>query len=136
MTTARILLVEDDEIMRVTLYDRLKKQHWQVEQAENGKNALEMIEAEEYHLVISDIRMPGLDGNQLLEQIVRLSPGTDVIMMTAYGCADDAVTCLKRGAADYILKPFDPDDLIIRIRRLFEMRAIRDRCQSLEKSLS
>ncbi|MDH3393405.1 MAG: response regulator, partial [Desulfobulbaceae bacterium] len=65
MTTARILLVEDDEIMRVTLYDRLRKQHWQVDQAEDGKNALRMIEAEEYHLVLSDIRMPGLDGNQL-----------------------------------------------------------------------
>ena len=134
MTTARILLVEDDEIMRVTLYDRLRKQHWQVDQAEDGKNALRMIEAEEYHLVLSDIRMPGLDGNQLLEQIVRISPGTDVIMMTAYGCADDAVDCLKKGAADYILKPFDPDDLIIRIRRLFEMRAIKARCQSLESS--
>ena len=134
MITARILLVEDDEIMRVTLYDRLKKQHWQVDQAEDGMTALKKIEAEEYHLIISDIRMPGLDGNQLLEQVVRISPGTDIIMMTAYGCADDAVACLKKGAADYILKPFDPDDLIIRIRRLLEMRAIKARCQSLETS--
>ncbi len=134
MITARILLVEDDEIMRVTLYDRLKKQQWQVDQAEDGKSALKMIEAEEYHLIVSDIRMPGLDGNQLLEQVVRISPGTDVIMMTAYGCADDAVLCLKKGAADYILKPFDPDDLIIRIRRLIEMRAIKVRCQSLESN--
>ena len=136
MITARILLVEDDEIMRVTLYDRLKKQHWQVDQAEDGKTALKMIQAEEYHLIISDIRMPGLDGNQLLEQVVQISPGTDIIMMTAYGCADDAVACLKKGAADYILKPFDPDDLIIRIRRLIEMRAIKARCQSLESSCS
>ncbi len=136
MITARILLVEDDEIMRVTLYDRLRKQHWQVDQVEDGRSALKRIEAEEYQLIISDIRMPGLDGNQLLEQVVRISPGTDVIMMTAYGCADDAVTCLKKGAADYILKPFDPDDLIIRIRRLFEMRAIKARCQSLENNCS
>ncbi len=132
MLTARILLVEDDEIMRVTLFDRLRKQHWQVDEAENGKTALAMIEAKEYQLVLSDIRLPGLDGNQLLDEVVRLSPGTDVILMTAYGSTDDAVTCLKKGAADYILKPFDPDDLIIRIRRLLEMRAIKARCQSLE----
>jgi len=134
MGAARILLVEDDEIMRVTLYDRLRKQQWQVDQAEDGKTALAMIEVEEYHLVLSDIRMPGLDGNQLLDEVVRLSPGTDVILMTAYGSTDDAVSCLKKGAADYILKPFDPDDLTIRIRRLFEMRAIKARCQSLEES--
>lgn len=134
MIAARILLVEDDEIMRITLYDRLKKQHWQVDQAEDGKTALQMIENDEYHLILSDIRMPGLDGNQLLEKVVQISPGTDIIMMTAYGCADDAVACLKNGAADYILKPFDPDDLIIRIRRLLEMRAIKARCQSLETS--
>ncbi|OGQ96972.1 MAG: sigma-54-dependent Fis family transcriptional regulator [Deltaproteobacteria bacterium RIFOXYD12_FULL_57_12] len=133
MGAARILLVEDDEIMRVTLYDRLKKQHWLVDQAVDGREALRLIETETYHLVLSDIRMPGLDGNRLLEEVVRLSPDTDVILMTAFGSADDAVACLKKGAADYILKPFDPDDLIIRICRLLEMRAIKARCQSLEE---
>ena len=91
MGAARILLVEDDEIMRVTLYDRLKKQHWLVDQAVDGREALRLIETETYHLVLSDIRMPGLDGNRLLEEVVRLSPDTDVILMTAFGSADDAV---------------------------------------------
>jgi len=131
----RILLAEDDEIMRITLYDRLrKKKGWQVDDAENGTDALAMIEKNAYHLVISDIRMPGLDGIRLMEQIKRLSPVTDVILMTAYGSVADAVTCLKSGAADYILKPFDMDDLAIRAERLLEMQTVKARCASLEET--
>jgi len=131
----RILLAEDDEIMRITLYDRLrKKKGWQVDDAENGTDALAMIKKNAYHLVISDIRMPGLDGINLMEQIKRLSPATDVILMTAYGSVTDAVTCLKNGAADYILKPFDMDDLAIRAERLLEMQTVKARCASLEET--
>jgi DNA-binding NtrC family response regulator len=129
----RILLAEDDEIMRETLFDRLAKNGWQVESAKDGKQALKLVEQNYYHLVLSDIRMPGLDGTRLLERVLRLSPDTDVILMTAYGSVESAVDCLKKGAADYILKPFDMDDLTIRIRRLLEMQAIKARCSSLEE---
>ncbi|MEW6521247.1 MAG: sigma-54 dependent transcriptional regulator [Thermodesulfobacteriota bacterium] len=130
---ARILLAEDDEIMRITLGDRLVKNGWQVDEAEDGRKALQLIEKNTYQVVLSDIRMPGLDGERLLEEIKRLSSTTDVILMTAYGGTEDAVACLKKGAADYILKPFDMDDLTIRIRRLLEIQAIRVRCVTLEE---
>jgi len=129
----RILLAEDDEIMSETLFDRLAKNGWQVDSAKDGKQALKLVEQNYYHLVLSDIRMPGLDGTRLLERVLRISPDTDVILMTAYGSIESAVDCLKKGAADYILKPFDMDDLTIRIRRLLEMQAIRVRCSSLEE---
>jgi DNA-binding NtrC family response regulator len=119
--------------MRETLFDRLAKNGWQVESAKDGKQALKLVEQNYYHLVLSDIRMPGLDGTRLLERVLRLSPDTDVILMTAYGSVESAVDCLKKGAADYILKPFDMDDLTIRIRRLLEMQAIKARCSSLEE---
>ena len=129
----RILLAEDDEIMRETLFDRLSKNGWQVDGAKDGKEALSLVEQNYYNLVLSDIRMPGLDGTKLLDKILRISPDTDVIMMTAYGSVENAVDCLKKGAADYILKPFDMDDLTIRVKRLLEMQSIKARCSSLEE---
>lgn len=130
---ARILLAEDDEIMRITILDRLKKNNWQVDEAKDGKEALSLAEHNYYNLVLSDIRMPGLDGTLLLNKIQRISSDTDIIMMTAYGSVENAVDCLKKGAADYIVKPFDMDDLTIRIKRLLEMQGVRARCSSLEE---
>ncbi|MBW2466119.1 MAG: sigma-54-dependent Fis family transcriptional regulator [Deltaproteobacteria bacterium] len=131
---ARILLAEDDEIMRITIQDRLKKNKWHVEAVPNGKEASERLKKGNYHLVISDIRMPGFDGWQLLKFVRQSAPNTDIIMMTAFGSVDDAIESLKKGAADYILKPFNMDDLIIRVSRILEMQTIKARCTSLEES--
>ena len=131
---ARILLAEDDEIMRITIQDRLKKNKWHVDAVPNGKEALESLQKENYHLVISDIRMPGLDGWQLLKFVRQSSPYTDIMMMTAFGSVDDAIESLKKGAADYILKPFNMDDLVIRVSRILEMQTIKARCSSLEEN--
>jgi len=131
---ARILLVEDDEIMRVTLFDRLRQQGFAVDQEDNGRTALARIESTLYHLIISDIRMPGLDGVSLLEKVRKISPETEIILMTAYGSVDNAVACLRRGAADYILKPFDMDDLTIRVNRILNSQRLRARCSSLEEN--
>ncbi|MCP3890994.1 MAG: sigma-54-dependent Fis family transcriptional regulator [Desulfobulbaceae bacterium] len=131
---AKILLAEDDEIMRISVYDRLQKHGWQVDEAENGLKALALTEKNQYHLIISDIRMPGLDGLSLLRNVQKQSPETDVIIMTAYGSVDDAIECLRMGASDYILKPFDMDDLIIRVSRLLETQEVKNRCEALEES--
>jgi len=130
---ARILLAEDDDIVRITVQDRLEKHKWHVDAVQNGKEAVERLKKENYHLLISDIRMPGLDGTGLLKETIRLSPETDVILMTAYGSVENAVDCLKEGAADYILKPFDMDDLMIRVRRLLEMQTIKAKYVLLEE---
>lgn len=130
---ARILLVEDDEIMRITLYDRLCEHGFTVDQEDNGKAALARIKDNLYHLIISDIKMPGLTGLELLKQARMLSPETDTILMTAYGSVEDAAQCLKNGATDYILKPFDMDDLIIRVNRILANQKIRAKCLSLEE---
>jgi len=128
----QILLVEDDEIMRITVSDRLMREKWQIDVAVNGREALSRIERKHYHLILSDIRMPGVGGMELLERAQRHSPQSDIFMMTAYGSVEDAIACLRNGAADYILKPFEMDDLIIRINRIFEMQTVRARCASLE----
>jgi two-component system response regulator AtoC len=130
----RILLAEDDEIMRISISDRLKKYGWLVDEAEDGNRAMALYEKNHYHLIISDIRMPGMGGLTLLQNVRRQNSDTDIIIMTAYGSVDDAITCLRQGATDYILKPFDSDDLIIRVTRLLDQQSIKARCEALEAS--
>ncbi|MGB3226176.1 MAG: sigma-54 dependent transcriptional regulator [Desulforhopalus sp.] len=130
----RILLAEDDEIMRISISDRLRKYGWQVDEADDGREAMSLYEKNHYHLIISDIRMPRLSGLELLHHIRKHNPDTDIIIMTAYGSIDDAISCLRQGATDYILKPFDIDDLIIRVTRLLDQQAIKTRCELLEAS--
>lgn len=131
---ARILLAEDDEIMRISVYDKLKKFGWQVDEAPDGLKARELCEKNVYNLLISDIRMPGLDGLGLLQYVLKQCPDTDVIIMTAYGSVNDAINCLREGASEYILKPFDMDDLIIRVNRLLDTQAVKAKCEILEEN--
>jgi len=130
----RILLAEDDEIMRISVCDRLKQFGWQVDEVKNGLDGIEMLGKNEYNLVVSDIRMPGMDGLELLIKIKESSPDTDVIIMTAYGSVDDALNCLRHGASDYILKPFDLDDLIIRCNRLLDFQRVKNQVATLQES--
>jgi two-component system response regulator AtoC len=130
----RILLAEDDEIMRISISDRLKKYGWQVDEAEDGRQAMRLYEKNHYHLIISDIRMPSMSGLTLLQNVRQQNLDTDIIIMTAYGSVDDAISCLRQGATDYILKPFDIDDLIIRVTRLLDQQTIKAKCEILEAS--
>ncbi len=130
--TPQILVAEDDDIMRITVCDHLSSLNFRVSEAHNGKDALNLVNSNHYDLIISDIRMPGMDGQKLLSAIKQLCPKTEVIMMTAHGSTDHAIDCLKNGAADYILKPFDLDDLTCRVERILNMQQIKARCASLE----
>ena len=130
--TARILIAEDEDIMRITVLDHLQNQGWQVDEVTNGIDALALVKKTRYDLIVSDIRMPGMDGEQLLAEVKLFAPHTEVILMTAHGNTDAAVSCLKNGAADYILKPFNLDDLTFRVQRLLNILAIKARCVSLE----
>lgn len=128
----RILLAEDDEIMRITIQDRLEKYNWQVEVATDGQKAIDMLDRYSFRIIISDVRMPNLDGMALLEHVREVTPYTDIIMMTGYGNVDSAIKCLEMGAADYLLKPFDMDDLVIRINRILAVQNLKARNISLE----
>jgi len=128
----RILVAEDEEIMRITVLDHLRNQGWQVDEAANGIDALALVKKKSYDLIISDIRMPGIDGEKLLDEVKQFAPRTEVILITAHGNTADALNCLKKGAADYILKPFDLDDLTFRVQRLLNILTIKARCVSLE----
>ncbi len=108
---SKILVVDDELNMRVVLSAMLKKEGYEVFAAANGLEALKVLKQEDVDVIITDLRMPKLDGMGLLEQIADLYTATPVIIITAHGTVATAVDALKKGAFDYITKPFEQDDL-------------------------
>jgi heterodisulfide reductase subunit A len=108
----RILVVDDETIVRESVRDTLVEEGFLVEAAASGAAALERLEAERFHLMATDIKMPGMDGVELLQAARARHPELAVVMMTAYATVETAVEALKIGAADYLVKPFDPAALV------------------------
>src|SRR5690242_152164 len=114
--SARILVVDDELSMREFLAILLEREGYSIFQAENAEKALQLLEAESYDLVLSDVNMPGLNGIALLEKIKANSPETAVLMITAFSTAAQAVEAMKLGAYDYIAKPFKVEEIRVLVR--------------------
>jgi len=118
----KILVVDDEEIIRDSISYILETEGYEVDKAENGKIAYDKIREKHFDLVITDIEMPAMKGTELLEKIRTLDQQTPVIIITAFGSLDTAITALRNGASDYILKPVEFDELLIKVKRLFEVK--------------
>lgn len=114
----QILIVDDEKIQREMLAGFLVKQGFGAMAAEDGPKALEKLKSGTFDLVVTDYRMPGMEGIELLKEIKRLNPETVVVIMTAYGTVGTAVTAMKEGAYDYLTKPIDLDELLLLIQRV------------------
>jgi len=115
-----ILVVDDEEIVRDSLAGWLEEDGYHVETAENGPKAIERLPDKSWNLAMVDLKMPGMDGIELMDEIRKRYPDTIVIIMTAYATVDTAVKAMKQGAYDYIVKPFNPEDLSLTIRKIIE----------------
>jgi DNA-binding NtrC family response regulator len=111
-----ILIVDDESSVRDSLYNWFIEDGYHVACAEDAKKALQILEAESFDIVLADIKMPGMDGLEMLSRIKTIRKDSIVIMMTAFATVETAVQALKDGAFDYVTKPFDPDDLSHLIR--------------------
>jgi len=131
----RILIAEDEEITLKHLLSTLKREGYEVTGASNGYSALESVEKENFDLLIADIKMPGLTGIELLEKIKGKGIETEVIIMTGYGSIDSAVDAMKKGSCDYITKPFDLDEVIVKVRKIYEEKAMKMEIMALKTSL-
>jgi DNA-binding NtrC family response regulator len=103
MSDRRVLVVEDDPIIRRFIRDVLKRKGYDIQGSENGLDALDKVQQKDYQLVISDLKMEGMDGLELLSRVKKISPNTEVIIITAYGTVSNAVNAMKMGAFDYIM---------------------------------
>ncbi|MBI2486083.1 MAG: sigma-54-dependent Fis family transcriptional regulator [Deltaproteobacteria bacterium] len=113
-----ILIADDEKTFRDTLAKVLIEEGYEVMTAPNGVVALQEISKQEFDVAFCDIRMPGIDGLQLLEEIRKVSPRTSVIIITAYGSIESAVQALKRGAYDYIVKPLIFDEVLVKVKNI------------------
>ncbi len=115
-----LLLVEDEEILRTSLAELLEEEGYEVLQAPDGQVAHDLVLNRSVDLVLSDVRMPNMDGLTLLAHLRQICPQTPVIMLTAYGTVESAVTAMRQGAHDYLLKPVQFDDALLRIKKALD----------------
>lgn len=124
MSGKRLLVVDDEQLVREYLEEALTRLGHDVETAEDGQAGAEKLEANEYDLVFTDLKMPKLDGMGLLTQANRRSPDTPVIVLTAYGSIESAVEAMKAGAYDFLIKPIDKDLLKVTVDRALHRRKL------------
>ncbi|MHB9053807.1 MAG: sigma-54-dependent transcriptional regulator [Thermoleophilia bacterium] len=121
----RVLVAEDEDITRKHLLSALREEKYDVEGTGNGLDALGMIENDSFDVLITDIKMPRMDGLELLAKVKNISPETEVIVITGFGSINSAVDAMKNGADDYLPKPFDLDELVLKVNRLREQKALK-----------
>jgi len=131
----RVLVAEDEPILRANLCEYLERAGYEVTGASDGAEALGYVLSEDYAVVISDIRMPNMDGIELLKRIVAERSETLVLLVTAFASVDTAIEALRFGAYDYMLKPVDFDDLAQKVSRLVEHRNLQAEVRRLRRDL-
>lgn len=122
MEKMKLMLVDDEERFLKTTKKLIEKKGCAVLTAISGEEALEKLKLQNVHVVILDVKMPGMDGNETLKAIKTLYPLVEVIMLTGHGTMDSAIDGLKSGAFDYLVKPADIDDILEKATEAFEKR--------------
>jgi len=131
MPGQKILVVDDDPGLLTLMKVRLEAAGYETTMAEEGEKALALAQEELIDLAIIDLKLGGMDGISLLEQLLRRHPYLPVIILTAHGTIASAVEATKKGAYDYLTKPFDPKDLMHRIENALEVRRLRGEVEQL-----
>lgn len=132
----KILIADDEKPIRDSLKMVLEDEGYSTETAADGEEALQKIQKENYDIVITDIKMPKLDGMQVLEEASKISPESFFLIITAYASVKTAIDALRFGAYDYLIKPVEFDDVIIRIKRLIDYKKLAVENKTLRQRIS
>src|SRR5215510_2978221 len=135
MKGLKILLVDDEPLMRLSMVDTLETVGYDVHAAASGTEGLEILRQKPVDLVITDLRLPGVDGLTILKATKEKAPQTDVVVITAHGSVETAVEAMKFGAFDYITKPFQMDELLLIVERVGRVVTLRRENQDLKEAL-
>ncbi len=133
---SRILVIDDERSIRNTLKDILQYEKYEVDLAEDGARGLDLMSKNEYDIALCDIKMPGMDGIEVLEKIQSTYPDTPVVMISGHGNIDTAVESIKKGAYDYIEKPLDLNRLLITIRNAMDKSTLLTETKVLKKKVN
>src|SRR5215813_12137046 len=131
-----ILVVDDEQVIREILADFLTMEGINVRTAKDGQAALSEVSRTHFDLVLSDLKMPNMGGIELLEEISRHAPNIITIIMTGFGTVETAIDAMKRGAYDYIMKPFKMEEVVHTVRRGLERRKLQAENLRLKEALS
>lgn len=131
----KILIAEDDDIVRDVIVKFLTGEGYPVIVASDGTAALKLLRMEDVKLVLSDLRMPGADGMEILRSAIQMNPGIAVVLLTAYGTLDTALEAMKEGAYDYIVKPFVMQQLLLVVRNAYRMASLMEENEKLSGHL-
>lgn len=132
----KILIIDDEKSIRNTLREILEYEKFKVDDVEDGKKGIEHIRNNNYGLVLCDIKMPEMDGMEVLERISILKPETPVVMISGHGTIDTAVEALKKGAYDFIAKPLDLNRILVTIRNAFDKSNLVEETKQLKRKIS
>lgn len=127
----RVLVVEDNETMRLGLVETLKRDGYSVAAFDNGPDAIKHFHISYEPIAVIDLKMEPMDGIQILEEIKKINPKTEVMMISAYGSVETAVKAMQLGAFDFLTKPFSPDELRLRVKKVFEKIASEQKIENL-----
>jgi len=130
--TPAILVVDDDPLIRDLVAESIRLAGYEVDTSEDGEEALEKNAVRSYDLIVTDMKLPGLDGLSLIRKLKTDATDTDVIVITGYGTIENAVECMRAGALDYLIKPFSVDQIQVSVNRAVEHRELRRRAIELE----
>ena len=133
MSGAKILVVDDELIVRESLGGWLERDGHMVDKAASGEESLEKFEKTRYDIILLDIKMEGMSGLEVLKRVKEIDPDVSVVMITAYGSIPSAIEAMKSGAYEYLLKPFDPDELMVLIEKIRKHQAERRETQFLRE---
>lgn len=132
---AKILVVDDEALVRQSLEDILSLEGYETSSVATGNEALEQLQTETYDLILLDLRMPGIDGIEVLEESARIAPDTKVILLTGHGSLESAIKALRQGAHDYLLKPIPSHDLLTSVASALKLRAEQQKKRLLLEQL-
>jgi DNA-binding NtrC family response regulator len=132
----KVLIIDDERPIRSALRDILEYEKLQVDDAATGTEGLQKLEKDKYDLVLCDIKMPGIDGIEVLEKIMENGYATPVVMISGHGTIETAVEAVKKGAFDFIAKPLDLNRLLVTVRNALDKSIIVNENKLLKKKIS
>src|SRR5215472_12203185 len=132
----RILVAEDDGNVRSAVVEALRTASYEVTDVHDGQQAAERLLSTTFDVVVTDVKLPRVDGLTLFRKVRQSSPRTAVILMTSFATTGEAVAAMKEGAHDYLTKPFDEEELLLRVRAIAEKKALERELEEARARLS